>query len=257
MTVQYADTPNVKLAYETFGDANNPAIVMIHRLGTQMIGWQDAFLQSIADEGYFVVRFDNRDIGLSTHLSDAGTPGLAQFMAKELVTESASRLADMADDVAGVLDALGLEQANIVGASMGGLIAQEFVIRHPQRVLSLTSIFSTPTPHIGAPTPEAWGALMLPPATNEADAADRSVTLYGIIGSPGYPLDEAGNRERSAESFRRTNDPDGVTRRRSLTRAWSSTRAWGTTFPKRYGPSSCTRSPRSRKRHVTLSNSTM
>ncbi len=101
MTLQHVDTPNANLAYGTFGDANNPAIVMIHGLGTQMIGWQDAFLQSIADEGYFVVRFDNRDIGLSTHLSDAGTPGLAQFMAKEPVTESAYRLADMADDVAG------------------------------------------------------------------------------------------------------------------------------------------------------------
>ncbi len=150
MTVQYVDTPNVNLAYETFGDANNPAIVMIHGLGTQMIGWQDAFLQSIADEGYFVVRFDNRDIGLSTHLSDAGTPGLAQFMAKEPVTESAYRLADMADDV-------------------------------------------------------------------------------------------AGKRQR----------------RRSPARAWLSTRVWGTIFPKRCGPSSCTRSPRSHNRHVTLSNSTV
>ncbi len=212
MTVQYVDTANVRIAYESFGNPQDPTIVLVMGLGAQMIAWYDGFVESIAAEGFHVVRFDNRDSGLSTHLHDAGTPGMLEFMQRQPITSFAYTLAEMADDVAGLLDGLDIAQAHIVGASMGGMITQEFAIRHPERTLSVTSIFSTPAPWIGSPSPEAMAALMAPPADNEADAADRSVELYKIVGSPGFELDEAGIRESSAESFRRANDPAGTNR---------------------------------------------
>lgn len=212
MSVQYVDTPQVRIAYETFGQASESPLVLISGLGTQMVGWQDALCERLAASGFFVIRFDNRDIGLSTHFTQVGTPGLPQYLAGEPVTESAYRLEDMADDVAALLDGLGIAQAHILGASMGGMIAQTFAIRHPERTLSLTSFYSTPSPKIGGPTQAAWAAMMTPPGKTEEAAVQRSVELYRVIGSPGYEFDEAGIRARSGESFRRANDPDGVTR---------------------------------------------
>jgi pimeloyl-ACP methyl ester carboxylesterase len=205
-----ADTGAVSIAYETFGSPDRPTVVLVMGIATQMLAWPDDFCRAIADAGFHVVRFDNRDVGLSTHLHDAELPevdlaGGGQRTAPYL-------LADMADDVAGLMDALGLDRVHLVGLSMGGMIAQEVALRHPDRLLSLTSIMSTPSANVGEPTPEAIAALLAPSAESAAEAADRAVDTYRVIGSPGYPIDEAWIRAMAEESFRRSNDPKGVVR---------------------------------------------
>lgn len=212
MTVQFATTGEITIAYETFGDPSDPALVLIMGLATQMIAWSDDFCNALADDGFFVIRFDNRDIGLSTHLDAAGMPDLGPILTGAPIADAPYLLSDMADDTRGLLDALGIERAHLVGASMGGMIAQEFALRYPERIASLTSIFSTPSPHIGAPTPEAAAALMMAPPRTEDEAAERTVAVYRVIGSPGYALDEEGLRERGREAFRRSADPFGSSR---------------------------------------------
>ncbi|GAB4010755.1 alpha/beta fold hydrolase [Nocardioides ultimimeridianus] len=210
--IQYATCGDLTLAYETFGSPDDPALVLVMGLATQMIGWHDDFCSLIADQGFFVVRFDNRDIGLSTHLDAAGVPDLSPLFSGNPITEAPYLLGDMADDTVALLDALGIERAHVVGASMGGMIAQEIALRHPDRTATMTSIMSTPAPQIGAPTPAAMGALLSPPPTTEDEAAERSVQVYSVVGSPGFPLDTEGLRARGRESFRRANDPAGVAR---------------------------------------------
>ena len=202
----------VTLCYETFGDPADPALLLIMGLGTQMLGWHHEFCAGLAARGRFVVRFDNRDIGLSTHLHDAPAPDLAAAVTGD--TSSASyTLSDMARDTAGLLDALSLERAHVVGASMGGMIAQTLAIEHPQRVSSLTSIMSTTgDPSVGGASEEALGVLLAPPANDRAEAIERSVAAFKVIGSPAYELDEAGLRERAGVSFDRAHDPAGVGR---------------------------------------------
>ncbi len=212
MTIQHAHCGDVDLAYETFGSPDDPTVVLVMGLATQMIAWHDDFCALIADEGFQVVRFDNRDIGLSTHLHAAGAPDLSPLFTGKPITDAPYLLADMADDTVRLVDALGLDRVHVVGASMGGMIAQEIAIRHPARVLSLTSIMSTTGPAVGAPRSEAAAALFAPPPTTEEEAGARSVAVYSVIGSPGFPLDEAGLDARGREAFRRANDPAGVAR---------------------------------------------
>lgn len=212
LTVRYAACGKVDLAYETFGSSGDPALVLVMGLGTQMIAWHNDFCNQVADEGFQVVRFDNRDVGLSTHLNDAGEPDLSSMFAGGQITQAPYALSEMADDTVRLFDALSLDRVHLVGASMGGMIAQEVALRHPERLLSLTSIFSTTSPQVGSPTPEALAALFTPPATTEEEAGDRTVAVYRVIGSPHYPLDEAGLRARGREAFRRSNDPAGVAR---------------------------------------------
>ncbi|MFT4008683.1 MAG: alpha/beta hydrolase [Nocardioidaceae bacterium] len=202
----------IELAYETFGSPDDPTIVLVMGLATQMIAWPDEFCRMLAAGGYQVVRFDNRDIGLSTHLDAAGPADLSPLFEGLPITEGVYTLGDMADDTAGLIEALGVDRAHVVGVSMGGMIAQEVAARHPDRVRTLTSIMSTPAPQIGAPTEEAAAALLSPPAANEEQAGKRAVAVYRVIGSPGYPLDEAALDERGRESFRRAKDAAGVTR---------------------------------------------
>jgi pimeloyl-ACP methyl ester carboxylesterase len=137
---RFAEVGEVKLAYETFGDASDPAILLIMGLGAQMIFWPEELCQLLAGRGYFVIRFDNRDVGRSTVL-DAAPPALPAVLTGR--AEAPYRLQDMAEDAAGLLDHLGIERAHIVGASLGGMIAQRFALDHPQRTLSLASIMST------------------------------------------------------------------------------------------------------------------
>ncbi len=210
--IQRAKTGDIELAYETFGDPSDPPVLLVMGLATQMLGWPDDFCKGIADRGHFVVRFDNRDIGLSTHLHDAPQPDvMAAFMGD---TSSASyTLSDMARDTVGLLDELGLDSAHFVGASMGGMIAQTVAIEHPQRVRSLTSIMSTTGDRrVGEATQEATAALLAPPARTRDEAIERTVSTYRIIGSPGYEFDEAALRERAGRSFDRAYDPVGVGR---------------------------------------------
>ncbi|WP_345771661.1 alpha/beta fold hydrolase [Geodermatophilus sabuli] len=209
--VQRARVGDIEIAYETFGSAEDPPLLLVMGLATQMIGWPDEFCRGLADRGLFVVRFDNRDIGLSTHLDDAGAPDMGA-----LLTGSGSApyaLADMADDTAGLLDALGLDSAHVVGASMGGMIAQLLAIRHPARVRSLTSIMSTTgDPAVGTPAEAAMGVLLAPPAVDRDGAVQRAVDTYRVIGSPGFEFDEASVRDRAGLSFDRRHNPAGVAR---------------------------------------------
>jgi len=210
-TPTLADAGQVTLAYETFGSPEDPALVLVMGVATQMLGWPEGFCQGLADAGFHVVRFDNRDIGLSTHLDDLGMPDLMALLSGG-PRSAPYLLADMADDTAGLFDALGLDRVHLVGLSMGGMIVQEVAMRHPDRLLSLTSIMSTPSATVGAPTPEAQAVLLAPSPKSAEEAAEMAVSTYRVVGSPGYPLDEEWIRALGEESYRRANDPAGVVR---------------------------------------------
>src|SRR5215212_3510275 len=183
----------IELAYERFGDPAGPPLLLVMGLATQMLGWPDEFCAGLAARGLSVVRFDNRDIGLSTHLHDAPPPDLAAATLGD--TSSASyTLSDMARDAAGLLDALELESAHVVGASMGGMIAQTLAIEHPERVRTLTSIMSTTGDASGGGAgQQALGVLLAPPGRNRGEAIERTVSNYRVIGSPAYELDGMGH----------------------------------------------------------------
>jgi pimeloyl-ACP methyl ester carboxylesterase len=202
----------IELAYEPFGDRGDPPVLLIMGFGTQMLGWPDEFCARLAGRGLFVVRFDNRDVGLSTHLHAAPDPDIYAAFAGNTASVSYT-LSDMAADAIGLLAALDLESAHLVGASMGGMIAQAAAIEHPARVRSLTSIMSTTGDRrVGAATREALGALLAPPARTRQEAMNRAVAAYRVIGSPGYEMDEAALRDRAGRSFDRAHDPKGVAR---------------------------------------------
>ena len=214
----------IEIAYESFGDPADPPVVLVMGLATQMLGWPDGFCVALAERGHFVVRFDNRDVGLSTHLHGAPPPDVVAAFAGD--TSSASyTLSDMARDTVGLLDALGLDGAHLVGASMGGMIVQTVAIEHPERVRSLTSIMSTTgDPSVGQATPEALGVLLAPPARTREEAVERTVATYRVIGSPGFEFDEAALRERAGRSYDRAFDPIGAGRQLLAVRASGSRR---------------------------------
>ena len=181
-------------------------------LGTQMLGWPDAFCDTLAEHGMHVIRFDNRDIGLSTHLTDAPAPDVGASLTGDHSSAS-YKLSDMAGDAVGLLDALGSTSAHVVGASMGGMIAQTVAIEHPARVRSLTSIMSTTgDPSVGQPTQTAMAALLSPPPRRASEAIERTLAIVRVIGSPGFELDEAEIRWRTGLAYDRSNDPVGVAR---------------------------------------------
>jgi pimeloyl-ACP methyl ester carboxylesterase len=210
--IKRAAAGGIEIAYQGFGDPADPPVLLVMGLATQMLGWPDGFCEALAERGHFVVRFDNRDIGLSTHLQGAPPPDVLAAFAGD--TSSASyTLSDMARDTAGLLDALGLDSAHLVGASMGGMIAQTVAIEHPELVRSLTSIMSTTgDPSVGQGTQQALGVLLAPPARTREEALERTVATYRVIGSPGFEFDEAGLRERARLSYDRAFDPLGVGR---------------------------------------------
>ena len=210
--IERAAVGDIEIAYERFGDAADPPVVLIQGIGTQMLGWPDEFCSALADRAQHVIRFDNRDIGLSTHLHDAPPADVMAAFAGD--TSSASyTLSDMARDSVGLMNALGLDSAHVVGLSMGGMIAQTAAIEHPQRVRSLTSIMSTTgDQRVGEATQAALGALMAPPANDLDQAMDRAVEIFRVIGSPAYALDEAALRDQARRAYERSYDPPGVSR---------------------------------------------
>lgn len=206
-----ADCNGITIAYETFGDPAAPPILLVMGLGTQMLAWRDGFCLMLADRGHYVIRFDNRDVGLSTHL-DGDRPG--QPIATFLGRPPAYLIPDMADDAAGLIAALQLDGAHVVGVSMGGCIAQALAIGHPGVIRSLTSISSsTGSRRVGRPRLDiAARVLLRRPASSRADAIASSVATWRRIGSTGYPFDVESVERLAGESYDRRYDPAGGTR---------------------------------------------
>lgn len=204
----------IEIEYDEHGNPGDPPLVLIMGLSAQMTMWREEFVEELVQRGFRVVRFDNRDIGLSTYFDDAGVPDLAAAMETWELPPPVYALDDMADDAAGLLEALGIERAHVVGASMGGMIAQTFAIRHPERTLSLCSIMSTTgNPAVGQPDPDLIGPLFASPApTTVEEAEEGGLLAVKLIGSPGYPADEEQVREYARAAFLRANHPEGVAR---------------------------------------------
>ncbi|MPZ65579.1 MAG: alpha/beta fold hydrolase [Pseudonocardiaceae bacterium] len=211
MTIARASHDGVSIAYETLGQHNREPMLLVMGLGMQMLAWPEEFCTELVGRGFAVVRYDNRDVGLSTHFRRAGTPSLPMILARPGAVAS-YRLADMADDAVAVLDALDWRSAHVVGISLGGMIAQTIAIRHPGRVRSLTSMMSTPSPRIGRARIRAMFALVPRPLHSRDQLANRMVKVFRIIGSTGYPLDEEWVREIARRSYDRGHDAGGVLR---------------------------------------------
>jgi len=202
----------IEIAYEQHGDPAGTPLLLIHGLGMQLIGWDPEFIAAFTELGYFVTVFDNRDMGMSTWLDQLGTPDFAAILAGDHSLAS-YLVSDMAADAAGLLDALGIESAHILGVSLGGMIAQQFAIDHTSRTRTLTSIMSTPDARsVGLPTAEAMAALMAPPPTTVAEAMDAAVAAAEVIGSPGFAMDVEMIRAHGALAFERANHPAGTAR---------------------------------------------
>jgi pimeloyl-ACP methyl ester carboxylesterase len=188
----------IHIEFDTFGQTDQPPVLLIMGLGSQMTSWDPTFCTALADLGFYVIRYDNRDVGLSTWFDEAG---------------ASYSMEDMADDAAGLLDFLTIESAHIVGVSMGGMIAQTFAIKYPRRTSTLTSIMSTTGNHdVGRVHPEAIIALTMSPPRSRDEAIEQGAMLWRIIGSPGFTFDEDFIRNRAGEAYDRAFHPAGTGR---------------------------------------------
>jgi pimeloyl-ACP methyl ester carboxylesterase len=209
---QTATVGDLELCYETFGAATAPPVLLIMGLASQMLLWDDQFCEQLAARGFRVIRFDNRDIGRSSHLRGARIPKRWQLLRRS-AKGAAYSLDDMADDSVGLLDHLEIDAAHIVGASMGGMIAQLVAINHPDRVLSLVSIMSTTgNPRVGRPQPQMMMRLMRKAARERDAYIDDHINTYRAIGSKAYDFEEEYKRERAARMFERGIYPAGSAR---------------------------------------------
>jgi len=203
MSEQFCKAGEVELCFETFGERGSPALLLVMGLGTQMIGWHEDFCRALAERGFFVIRYDNRDCGRSTHFNQVRPPKTLRMISRR-PGRLAYTLEDMAGDGIGILDHLGIEQAHVTGASMGGMIAQVMAARHPERVLSLVSIMSTTgSQRVGRTSARVYPFLMGRAPKDRAAHVARLVKLFGVIGSPGFERDQAQLREMAGLSFDR------------------------------------------------------
>ncbi len=203
----------INIEVEEFGDPADPPVLLIMGLGAQMIVWPEDFCRLLADAGHRVVRFDNRDVGLSTWFDGAGVPDVEGAFADGVAgrpAESPYSLSDMADDAVGVLDALGIDSAHIVGASMGGMIAQRVAIRHPDRTRSLCSIMSMPRFIIGDPEVTA-GLMAEDPGTREG-RIEVGIEGSRLLAGDGFPFDEDRTRATAEATIDRAWHPEGTAR---------------------------------------------
>jgi pimeloyl-ACP methyl ester carboxylesterase len=212
MAEQFAKVGDIEICFETFGSADDPALLLVMGLGTQMVAWPEPFCEQLAARGFFVIRYDNRDIGRSTHMRRLRPPTIRQLLLRDKRAARYS-LADMAADGIGVLDRLGIERAHVAGVSMGGMIAQTMAVRHPERVLSLASIMSN-TGHIwrGTPGLRVYPIFIRRPAPDRARAIESAVSVWRLIGSPGFPFDEDATRRAAELSYDRGYNPAGAGR---------------------------------------------
>ncbi len=208
----------IRIEYDERGDKNAPAVLLIMGIGCQMLLWSDAFCDALAEKGFRVIRFDNRDVGLSEYIDSAGKPNILEAVQRAMTGQlvmAAYTLADMALDAVGVLDALDIKAAHIVGASMGGMIAQIIAAEHAGRTRSLTSIMSSSgRPTLPPPTPAAAAVLLTPPSNpmDRDSIIEQAVQTWKVLASPDYPTPEDELRERLGMLYDRANNPAGFAR---------------------------------------------
>ena len=216
---RFAQVHDLRLAYDSFGDASQPPLLLVMGLGTQMIAWDEAFCAQLAERGYYVIRFDNRDIGQSTWLSQSGVPNMGDLVTRSLAGEVIDpggvpyTLADMAADTVGLLDVLGIQQAHVVGASMGGAIAQEVGMRYPERVHTLVSIMATSgAPGLPPPSPAALAALLTPAPLDRDGYIARHLQVMQVLRPGDYPDELPRDRLRAGRAYDRGVNPAGYAR---------------------------------------------
>lgn len=207
----------LQIEYDVHGDPSDPAILLVMGLGAQMTLWPIEFVETLAQHGFYVIRYDNRDIGLSQKFESAKVPNLRWHIIRKRMGFPPTipySLSDMASDGIGLLDALGIRKAHVVGASMGGMIAQLMAIEHEERLLSLTSIFSTTgDPSLPAADRQAIKVLTTPPPSlDEATLVEHGIRITNTIGSPNYRADPVEQRKRIIENIRRSVYPAGLRR---------------------------------------------
>ncbi|MFI5934527.1 alpha/beta hydrolase [Actinoplanes sp. NPDC051494] len=207
-----ARTNGVELAYETAGDPDAPALLLVMGLGAQLTDWPQEFTTLLAGHGFHVISFDNRDAGLSSALDDHRVPDIPALLAGDR-SSAPYLIADLAADAAGLLDTLGVQRAHVVGASLGGMIAQQIAVDYPDRVASLCSIMSTTGDRtVGRATPEAAAEMGRRPAAGREEVIAGSVARARIIGSPGFPATEEELRQRAGAKYDRAYRPAGTHR---------------------------------------------
>jgi pimeloyl-ACP methyl ester carboxylesterase len=203
---------NIEIAYEEFGDVNAPPVLLIMGAGAQMLNWHEDFCAELVSHGLRVIRFDNRDSGLSTHFHNAPMPDFKAALSGDMSSVSYN-LSDMAADTVGLLDVLGLKSAHFVGASMGGFIAQMVAIEYPKRIRSLTTIMSTTgNPAVGQPAPDTMRLMGGTPPSTREEVMEQAVKNLRVVGSPNYPLDEDDIRQRAGIAYDRSYDRLGMVR---------------------------------------------
>jgi pimeloyl-ACP methyl ester carboxylesterase len=210
-----ANVNNITIEYETMGDLNSKPLLLIAGLGSQLLAWSEEICQKLAENGFFVIKFDNRDVGLSTKFEDAGIPDMIEIReayTRGEIPKVPYTLEDMADDAIGLLDALNIEKAHICGASMGGMIAQIIAYRHPSRVLSLTVIMSTTgNPELPPSKPEIVMRFFAPvPSEREAYIDEMVKRDSLIIGT--FPFNENQSRDYRTREYDRSYYPEGIAR---------------------------------------------
>ena len=209
---QFATLEGVRICYETFGADSDPAVLLVMGLGTQMIGWHAEFCAQLAGRGFFVIRYDNRDVGRSTRFDHRPPPTTREVLTRRH-RNPAYTLGDMADDGIGLLDRLGIDAAHVVGASMGGMLAQLMAAWRPERVRSLVSIMSsTGSLRSGQPALKLYPHFIAKPPTSKDEYIERMVQMFSIIGSPGFERNEDDLRLLGETAFDRGATPDGSAR---------------------------------------------
>ncbi|MDX6623147.1 MAG: hypothetical protein QOE75_1079 [Solirubrobacterales bacterium] len=207
-----ASANGIEIAYQEMGDPDGEPLLLVMGLATQMIAWHPDFCGLLAERGFRVIRFDNRDIGRSTKIRSAGVPSRLDMLAGRRAA-APYLLSDMARDSFGLMDHLGIGSAHVAGASMGGMIAQTMAINNPARVRSLTSIMSTTGRRFtGMPTLKAFGILFGGPPKDRDQVIERAVKTFKVIGSPAYPFEEERIRDIAATSYDRGHSAAGVAR---------------------------------------------
>jgi pimeloyl-ACP methyl ester carboxylesterase len=207
-----ATVGGLEICYESIGNPDDPPLLLVMGLGTQMIGWPDGFCSALAERGFHVIRYDNRDVGRSTHLPHIKPPTVKQLLLRDK-SAAGYTLGDMAADGIGLLEALDLDAAHVVGASMGGMIAQTMAARYPERVRSLASIMST-TGHRwrGQPGLRVYPLFLRRPVRHRKAAVEAALAGYRLIGSPGFEIDEEHLRHIAGLAYDRGYNPAGSSR---------------------------------------------